>query len=576
MSRTFTSHSLAPRSLTSQSNLEALRKEAKRLHRAIEAGDADAVARFRAVFPTYDRTATLREAQQALAREYGFESWAALKQEIADRTRSHEERIRLFLEKSVHRYSVDPGTQKWGDYERDGSGRGALAARLLARHPEIAQDSIHTAAAAHDADAVCRFLAQDARLARHRHPFDGWTPLQRLAYARLPIDAVAQNAVPIAAGLLDAGADPNAAWSDSANDFTSLTGVIGGGEAGQSPHPQAEALARLLIARGADPLDGQALYNTSLGADDTFWLDLLWGESEKLGRTAQWREPVPELIGPPLDYLLGNAVPRHPKRIAWLLAHGADARAVNAFSKQPVIKHAALAGRQEIVELLVNHGASMPQLSEEEAFLAAATRGDLSAMRQLADGHPEDLRKTDAMFEAIRQNRADVAELLLDLGMSPDIGDDHGFSALHYTTHCGAAEVARLLIARGAEIDPFETRFGGTPLSHANYQQRPEMVALLVPVSRNFRGLCFAGAIDRVRELLLEEPDRANREDRPGEPALFCLPDNEERAVEIAELLLSFGADPAFRNPLGQTPAEAARKRGLDDAADLLSGTGEA
>jgi ankyrin repeat protein len=102
------------------------------------------------------------------------------------------------------------------------------------------------------------------------------------------------------------------------------------------------------------------------------------------------------------------------------------------------------------------------------------------------------------------------------------------------------------------------------------------MIALLVPVSRHFRGLCFAGAIDRVRELLLEEPDRANREDRRGEPALFCLPDDEERAVELAELLLSFGADPAFRNPLGQTPAEAARRRGLDDAADLLSGNDEA
>lgn len=38
----------------------------------------------------------------------------------------------------------------------------------------------------------------------------------------------------------------------------------------------------------------------------------------------------------------------------------------------------------------------------------------------------------------------------------------------------------------------------------------------------------------------------------------------------MAELLLAFGADPSFRNPLGQTPAEAARRRGLDDVAALL------
>jgi ankyrin repeat protein len=70
--------------------------------------------------------------------------------------------------------------------------------------------------------------------------------------------------------------------------------------------------------------------------------------------------------------------------------------------------------------------------------------------------------------------------------------------------------------------------------------------------------------------LLVQEPDRVNREDRPGETALFCLPENEEKAIEVAELLLSFGADPSFRNPAGQTPAEVARRRGLDDAAAII------
>ena len=42
--------------------------------------------------------------------------------------------------------------------------------------------------------------------------------------------------------------------------------------------------------------------------------------------------------------------------------------------------------------------------------------------------------------------------------MSPDVGDDRNFRALHYTTHCGAAQIAGLLIARGGEIDPVEDR----------------------------------------------------------------------------------------------------------------------
>ncbi|HEX5006244.1 MAG TPA: ankyrin repeat domain-containing protein [Hyphomonadaceae bacterium] len=558
------------RSLSPNSNLENLRREARRWLKAVAAGDAEASARFRAAFPDHTATPKLREVQHALAREHGFPSWAALKQEMEDRARTHAQRVELFLEKGVHRYGTDPRTHKWGSYERDGAARGALAARLLGRHPEIARENIHTAVLAHDIDAVRAFLAKDPALARQRHPFDGWTPLARLAYARLPIPAVA-NALPIADLLLDSGADVSLVTPDELNGFTVLTGVIGGGEGGQSAHPQAKAFARLLIARGADPRDGQALYNTSLGEDDTFWLDLLWSESEKRGDTPdRWHEAIPDVLGPPLEYLLGNAVPHHPKRVAWLLAHGADARANNFYSKQPVIREAARAGAEDIVALLEHYGATRPELFEPDRFLAAARTGNIPELRRLAQANPALLQTPHAMFAAINARRADIAEALLDLGMSPDIGDEKNFRALHLTTHSGAADIARLLIARGAEIDPFELRYGGSPLTHASYHEQPEMIAILAPLSSNFRGLCYAGAVDRVRELLVAEPDRANREDRPGEPALFCLPGDEEKALAIADLLLAFGADPAFCNPLGQTPAEAARRRGLDDAAALI------
>jgi ankyrin repeat protein len=564
-----------PRSLSPYSSLDVLRAAAKRWLKAIAAGDLDAIARFRQPLPDHTGVPKLRQVQHALAREHGFPSWAALKLEIEDRVRISADRVRLFLEKSVNRYGTDPSTQKWGSYERDGPARGVLAGRLLERHPEIVRDSIHTAVAAHDVDAVRAFLGKNPGLVRDRSAFDGWTPLVRLAYARVPIEAASANALAIATLLLDAGADPNAGWSDGINAFTVLVGVIGGGEGHQAAHPLAEAFARLLIARGADPFAPQALYNTSLGPDSTFWLDLLWSESEKRGVTRKWTGPAPKELGGEkipnaLAYLLGNAVPNHIQRTRWLLEHGADARGINFYSREPVIKHTVLAGREDVAELLIRYGATRPQLADDEKFLAATVAGDLATMRELALRHPEFLKRHEVMFAVIRLHRTDLAEALLDLGMSPDVGDDMNFRALHDTTHCGAAEIARLLIARGAEIDPFELRYGGTPLTHAAYHERANMVELLVPYSRNFRGLCYAGAVGRLRELLVEEPDRANREDRPSEPALFCLPGDEEKAVEVAEVLLSFGADPTFRNPLGQTPAEAARRRGLDDAAALL------
>jgi ankyrin repeat protein len=563
------------RSLSSFSNLDALRVEAKRWLKAIAAGDRDAVDRFQRFFPAHSGVPKLRQVQQALAREHGAPSWAALKQELEDRARSFAERVEIFLAKSVNRYSTDPVTRKWGTYEPDGPERGVLAARVLERHPEIVRDSIHTAVAAHDVKAVRTFLRKNPAAVHDRSSFDGWTPLVRLAYARLPIEALANNAIEIATVLLDAGADPNACWSDGANDFNVLVGVIGGGEGGQVAHPVAEALVRLLIARGADPFAPQALYNTSLGSDSTFWLDLLWSESARRGETHKWTGPAPNELGgercpSALAYLLGNAVPHHVQRTRWLLEHGADARGFNFYSREPVIKHAMLAGREDMVELLVRHGASRPDLTEKERFMAATVAGDFATMRELGSKHPEFLLGHEPMFAAIRLQRADIAEVLLELGMSVDVGDEMNLRALHYTTHCGAKEVAALLIARGAQIDPVERRYGGIPLGHAVFNKQTEMVNLLASVSRNFLELCHAGAVERVRQLLTEVPELANRHARDGGSPLFYLPEDEEKAVEIVELLLAFGCDPTSRNSQAQTPAEAARRRGLDDAAALL------
>jgi len=561
------------RELTSRSTLETIRRQAKRWLKEIEAGAAEAIAHFRKLMPSHAGAPKLREVQHALARDYGLASWAALKQELATReaaARGHAALVALFLEKSALRYGVRPGMQSWGEYEADRPARGALAQRLLERHPEIVGDSIHSAIAAHDRDAVGAFLSRDATLADRPSEFDGWTPLLRLAFTRLPNEALSRNAVAIAQLLLDHGADPNALFSDGSNHFTPLTGVIGGGESNQPPHPQAGALARLLIAHGADPLNGQALYNSSLGADDVSWLDLLWSETEKRGQSGRWREPVRELPVPPLDYLLGNAVPRQPKRAAWLLARGADARALNAYSKQSLVKQAMLDGRSDLVRLLVDNGASPVELTGQEAFTAAVARGDEDEARQLLDGNPDFLRDPAPFLVAIRQGKAEIAALALRLGVSPDVQTRDGVRALHEAAGSDAIEIVVLLAEAGAEIDPIERRYGSTPLGWARHQGSAAAQIYLASRSRDVEALCQAAEIERLEGLFAEEPALANAATRSGELPLFCLPDDDTSACDLVEFLLAAGGDPTVRNSEGQTPAHVARKRGLLDTAGLL------
>ena len=67
--------------LPDRPDLDQLRRQARELLRAAAAGEPHAAGRLRAVSPRV----TLSAAQLALAREYGFPSWTALKAEVTRR-----------------------------------------------------------------------------------------------------------------------------------------------------------------------------------------------------------------------------------------------------------------------------------------------------------------------------------------------------------------------------------------------------------------------------------------------------------------------------------------------------------
>jgi ankyrin repeat protein len=158
---------------------------------------------------------------------------------------------------------------------------------------------------------------------------------------------------------------------------------------------------------------------------------------------------------------------------------------------------------------------------------------------------------------------------LLDEGISPDITNRSRARPLHVAAYAGSFDVARLLVDRGAEIDPRDDQHGTTPIYWALFGQRWAMVDLLTPHSRDVWALVPAGKLDRLQQVLDAEPRLARVRWEGGTP-LFELPDDERLAEEIVKLFLAHGADPAVERKDGVTAELLARGRGLTAAAELL------
>jgi ankyrin repeat protein len=471
------------------------------------------------------------------------------------------------------------------DHEVHGKGDHRMhdraAQRLLAHDPSIARENLYTAIVCGDDDQVARILRGDPEAARARGGPRGWTPILYLAYTRFTHRATIDHAIDIARLLLDCGANPNDFYMAGDAQYSVLSGIAGEGEQDSPRQPYAAAMFELLLERGAEPFDVQVLYNTHFSGDVLWWLELVYKHSIDT-RGAAWADPDWTMFdmgayGSGARFLLETAIKKRNMPLAeWTLARGANANAGPArdkrFPKRSLYEFALTEGLPEMANLLARHGAlrSTPALDDTEQFLDACLRLDRARAHGLLLAHPEYVESPAAMFEGARRDRPDVLALLLDLGFSLEIQDQTGKRPLHEAAVNGALRAARFLIERGAEIDPRESTYNGTPLGWAAHGDRTEMMDLLSRSTRDVWPLCFHGYVDRLREVLDADPQRARVVSKDGYTPLWWLPDDDSKAMQIVELLLRAGADPSAKNREGQTAADFARRRGMHAIAARL------
>jgi ankyrin repeat protein len=447
----------ASRSLPPRPDMRHLRDEAKRRRRAGE-------------FPS------LALAHYAIAQEYGFRSWARLKFHVDALTLDAAERAQVLI-------------------AAVGSADLRRARALLDADPALARHDLACACATGEHEEVARRLAARPQLATEPTGPDGWEPILYACFSRL-LRGDPQRAVGIRRVvrlLLDAGADPNAAYVKGEWLQVALYGAAG--IAGDIE------LTRMLLEAGASPTDereglhgNEVLYHACELRDPTCArLVIEAGAAQHLldydlGRALNFDNP--EMIE---VFCNGGAQPhaahlhqavwrRRPARtVAALLDAGAPIDAPDERGLTP-LQIAELWGESEVAALLRTRGAApvapaevVPQLLDEMLILSIQG-GHLETMQRLldagarVDGDPDG--EDVPLGQACWRGRAAMVRELVARGAAlsfPDGGSAIG-ATLHGSQHCQEgeggptmglvdeiatapyAEIVRMLLAAGAPV----------------------------------------------------------------------------------------------------------------------------
>ncbi|HET8656837.1 MAG TPA: hypothetical protein VFL93_15040 [Longimicrobiaceae bacterium] len=454
------------RSLPPRASLEQQKKLAKELLRAFRAGDAAARGRVRRHLPDKQRI-TLADAQLAIAREYGFESWAKLK--------THVERAGGGVAAPV----LD-------GFRRAVEARDAGAVRrLLAREPGV-RAMIDAPLFAFDSPALVRVAGPGGLAVIDVLLEFGADPNRRSGWWAGGFHALHSAGGAEAERLLGAGAIPDACAAAHLDRPDLLRRILDadpsrvqerGGD-GQTPlhFARSPEVVDLLLERGADPdardVDHRATpaqwmleqrrgagrydlaaYLVERGASVDVFLAAALGSTTHLRALIEADPSVVEQRTGRGEY--GERPPSSFHVYTWTLGQNLSPLQVAARFEQG-----------EALEVL--RGSASPK----ERFLDACAGARAAEASQLLGERPgllDDLSDEDVRVLPAAGWAGDAAavDLMLSLGFDPAAGGQDGGTVLHCAAWQGAAQCVAAALRHGSARALVEARdpvHGGTPL----------------------------------------------------------------------------------------------------------------
>ncbi len=324
--------------------------------------------------------------------------------------------------------------------------------------------------------------------------------------------------------LLDQGANPGA---DNDLGYTPL--IMAVGMYVQTPQERALQLevVKALLQRDVDlqakNFDGTTALHAALyeGEDGQALVDLLLAAGAKLDLFACIRlrdypcmetllknGDVPHRDGDGRPYLFTAVADGGPRAVRLLLEAGMPpndrdpngAGLLTAYGEFPPQEEA-----KEVVTLLLEHGWDPAQGAQREEL---------------------------ALVEAIRFNR-NLALVLLDAGVSPNVRDYRGWSALHAAAGQGDAVMVQRLLEKGADLTVQDFQ-AWTPLDHARRTYNG------CPISR-YATMAEISGHKKVIRLLSEKSGRVPGAEQMDQHLVLAV---EEGDLPEVKKLLKQGADP--------------------------------